>query len=48
MNWVPAGLPARFRRGHSRRKLFPTGGLLTVREARLAGPNSEEWLEGDS
>jgi hypothetical protein len=48
MNWVPACLSARFRRGHSRRKLFATGGLLTGWEVRLAGPSSEERLEGDS
>jgi hypothetical protein len=49
MNWVAADLPARFRRGHSRRKLFATAGsLLTVRETRLAGPSFEEWLEEDS
>jgi hypothetical protein len=48
MNWVAAGLPARFWRGHSRRRLFATGGLLTGREARLAGPGFEEWLEGGS
>jgi hypothetical protein len=48
MNGVPAGLSARFRRGHSRRKLFATGGSLTGQEARLAGPSSQEWLEGDS
>lgn len=40
--------PARFRRGHLRRKLFATDGLLTGREARLVGPSFEEWLEGDS
>ncbi len=45
MNWVAADRPARFRRGHSRRKLFATNGLLTGREARLAGPSFEEWLE---
>jgi hypothetical protein len=48
MNWVAADLPARFRRGHSRRELFATEGLLTGREARLAGPRSQEWPEGDS
>ena len=48
MNWVAADLSARFRRGHSRRELFATGGLLTGREARLAGPSFEERLEGDS
>jgi hypothetical protein len=48
MNWVAADLPARFRRGHSRRELFATDGLLAGREARLAGPSFEEWLEGDS
>jgi hypothetical protein len=48
MNWVAADLPARFRRGHSRRKLFATDGLLTGRETRLAGPSFEEWLEGDT
>jgi hypothetical protein len=48
MNWVAADLPARFRRGHSRRKLFATGGLLTGRGARLASPSFEEWLEEDS
>jgi hypothetical protein len=37
MNWVAAELPARFGRGHSRRELFATDGLLTGREARLAG-----------
>ena len=46
MNWVAADLPAHFRRGHSRRELFATDGLLTGREARLAGPSFEEWLEG--
>jgi hypothetical protein len=29
MNWVAADLPARFRRGHPRRELFATDGLLT-------------------
>ncbi|HEV8278387.1 MAG TPA: hypothetical protein VGQ26_22200 [Streptosporangiaceae bacterium] len=48
MNWVAADLPARFWRGHSRRGLFATGGLLTGREARVAGPSFEEWLVGDS
>lgn len=33
MNWVPPT----YRRGHSRRELFATDGLLTGREARLAG-----------
>jgi hypothetical protein len=46
MNWVAADLPARFRA--SRREPFATDGLLTGREARLAGPSFEEWLEGDS
>jgi hypothetical protein len=48
MNRVAAGLPARFRRGHSLRELAATDGLLTGREARLAGPGFEERLEGDS
>jgi hypothetical protein len=37
MNWVTADLPARFRRGHSRRELFATDGLLTGREASCGG-----------
>jgi len=48
MNWVAADPTARFRRGHSRRELIATDGLLTGREARLAGPSFEEWPEGDS
>lgn len=48
MNWVAADLPARFRRGHSRRELVATDGLVTGREARLAGSSFEEKLMGDS
>jgi hypothetical protein len=48
MNRVATGLPAPFRRGQSRRELFETDGLLTGREATLAGPSFQQWLEGDS